>query len=35
MTTAAALLDILLSPSADGMDKVYHQLEDILNITAA
>jgi hypothetical protein len=33
MTTA--LLDTLPAPSADGVDKVYHQLKDILSITVA
>jgi hypothetical protein len=29
---AVALLDTLPTPSADGVNKVYHQLKDILDI---
>jgi hypothetical protein len=29
------LLDTLFAPSADMVDKVYHQLKDILGITTA
>jgi hypothetical protein len=34
VAVAAALLDTLLVPSTDGVDKVYRQLKDILGITA-
>jgi hypothetical protein len=32
MVTAASLLNTLLVPSADGVDRVYRQLKDILSI---
>jgi hypothetical protein len=32
MAAAAALLDTLPMPSTDGVDRVYHQLRDILDI---
>jgi hypothetical protein len=35
MATVAALLDTLPTPSTDGVDKVYHQLKDILSIATA
>jgi GMP synthase-like glutamine amidotransferase len=35
MATTATLLDNLPAPSTDGVDRVYHQLKDILGITAA
>jgi hypothetical protein len=31
----AMFLDIVLTPSANEVDKVYHQLKDILGITTA
>jgi hypothetical protein len=31
----AGLLDTLPTPSTDGVDRVYHQLKDILDITEA
>jgi hypothetical protein len=34
VATVAALLDTLPGPSNDGKDNVYHQLKDILDITA-
>jgi hypothetical protein len=34
MATEAALLDTLPAPSTDGVDKVYHQLKDILSVAA-
>jgi hypothetical protein len=34
VSTAAALLDTLLSPSTDEVDKLYHELKDILSIAA-
>jgi hypothetical protein len=33
MVAVAALLDTWPTPSADGVDKVYHQLKDILGVT--
>jgi hypothetical protein len=35
MAAAAMLLDILPVPSTDGIDKVYHQLKDILGVATA
>jgi hypothetical protein len=32
MAAATALLDTLSVPSTDGVDKVYHQLKNILGI---
>jgi hypothetical protein len=32
MVAATALLDTLSMPSTDGVDKVYHQLKNILGI---
>jgi hypothetical protein len=32
MVTAASLLNALLVPSTDGVDRVYRQLKDILSI---
>jgi hypothetical protein len=32
---AAMLLDTLPTPSINGVNKVYHQLKDILGVTAA
>jgi hypothetical protein len=34
MAVAVTLLDTLPAPSADGVDKVYHQLKNILSIAA-
>jgi uncharacterized membrane protein len=34
VAAVAALLDTLLMPSADGVDKVCHQLNDILGVAA-
>jgi hypothetical protein len=34
VATAVALLVTLLVPSADGVDKVYYQLKDILGVAA-
>jgi uncharacterized membrane protein len=34
VVVVAALLDTLLMPSADGVDKVCHQLNDILGVAA-
>jgi hypothetical protein len=34
MVAVAALLDTLSVPSANGMDKVYCQLKDILGVAA-
>jgi hypothetical protein len=35
VAVAAVLLDTLLAPSANGVDKVYHQLKDIFSIAIA
>jgi hypothetical protein len=35
VATMATLLDTLPAPSVDGVDKVYHQMKDILSIAAA
>jgi hypothetical protein len=35
MATMVALLDTLPMSSANGVDKVYHKLKDILNIAAS
>jgi hypothetical protein len=35
MAMAATLLDTLHAPSTGGVNKVYHQLKDIIGITAA
>jgi hypothetical protein len=35
VTVVAMLLDTLEAPSFNGVDKVYRQLKDILDITAA
>jgi hypothetical protein len=35
MTATTALLDTLPTPSTNGVDKVYRQLKDILNIVTA
>jgi hypothetical protein len=32
VAAAALLLDTLPTPSTDGVDKVYHQLKDILDV---
>jgi hypothetical protein len=32
VAVTVVLLDTLLTPSADGVDKVYHQLEDTLDV---
>jgi hypothetical protein len=34
MATVTVLLDTLLAPSTDGMDKVYQQLKTILGTAA-
>jgi hypothetical protein len=33
VSTTVALLDTLPAPSTDELDKVYHQLKDILGVT--
>jgi hypothetical protein len=33
VSTIVALLDTLPAPSTDELDKVYHQLKDILGVT--
>jgi hypothetical protein len=34
MVVAAVLLDTLPAPSTDAVDRVYHQLRDILGVAA-
>jgi hypothetical protein len=34
VAAAVALLETIPTPSTDGADKVYHQLKDILGVTA-